>query len=216
MIARSNEKHIQMAANDAGTLFTARSRIHPAHTNIYHQGDAVSGFYRVNSGVVMVYRLLENSQRQISGFFTHGEFFGLSADDIYHDSAITVSTASVTKLSMADVSRCPELQEQLFRTTCSQLADAQTLITALTKKSASEKIAYFLVSLAQRQHRDGNDIDIRLPMSRRDIADYLGLTIETVSRRLTALKSEGVISLPNRDTVHINRFDDLQAMAGAQ
>lgn len=196
--------------------FRSRGRVHPNHTVIYHQGDEVDGFYRVNSGVVMVFRLLDDSQRQISGFYTEGDFFGLSADEHYHDTATTVATSNIVCLTMSDVRQNLELQQELFAITCGQLESAQTLITTLTKKTASEKVATFLLMLAERQKRSGEEFDIRLPMSRLDIADYLGLSIETVSRRLTALKSEGVIALPDRNTARVVKFSRLAAMAGAQ
>lgn len=192
-----------------------RGRIHPEHVTLYHQGDNAQTFYRVNSGVVMVYRLLENSQRQISGFYTEGDFFGLSSDDIHHDTAVTVTTANIVALTMADVRHSVSLQRALFKTTCGQLEAAQSLITTLTKKTASEKVASFLLMLADRQHRKGETFDIRLPMSRLDIADYLGLTIETVSRRLTAFKADGIISLPDRNTAHINAYSRLEALCGS-
>ncbi len=191
-------------------------RIHPAQTIIYHQGDNFGGFFRVNSGIVMVYRLLENSQRQISGFLTEGQFFGLTGDDVHHDTAVTVATSNITKLTHSDIDSDNKLQMALFKTACHQLEEAQTLITTLTKKSASEKIAFFLANLARSQNLAGEKFDIRLPMSRLDIADYLGMTIETVSRRLTALKSDGIISLPDRNTVRIHQFSRLLNMAGPQ
>jgi len=195
-------------------IYRSRGRVHPNHTTIYHQGDTVSGFFRVNSGVIMVYRLLQNSQRQISGFYTEGDFFGLSSDDSYHDSAVTVATSNIVALTMNDVRHSLSLQKELFAITCSQLESAQNLITTLTKKTASEKVATFLLMLAQRQHRSGNSFDIRLPMSRLDIADYLGMTIETVSRRLTAFKAQGIIALPDRNTARVFEYDRLKAMAG--
>ncbi|WP_418152380.1 helix-turn-helix domain-containing protein [Litorimonas sp. RW-G-Af-16] len=192
----------------------ARGRILPDKANLYHQGDEAEVFFRVNSGVVMVYRLLESSQRQISGFYTKGDFFGLSSNGIHQDSAVTVTTSNIAALSMSDVRENIDLQRDLFAMTCSQLEEAQTLITTLTKKTASEKVASFLLMLADRQKRDGESFDIRLPMSRLDIADYLGLTIETVSRRLTSLKSQGIISLPNRDTATVCKYGQLQSLAG--
>jgi CRP/FNR family transcriptional regulator len=200
-----------MTASDIPNDFIGR--VHPNQTVIYHQGDKISGFYRVNSGVVMVFRLLEDSQRQIAGFFTQGDYFGLSAGASYNVTAVTVTTSNITRLTMADVSRNPQLQKDVFEITCGQLDAAQRLITTLTKKSASEKVATFLMMLAERQHRDGEEFDIRLPMSRLDIADYLGLSIETVSRRLTALKKRNVISLPDRNTVHVCQFSELENMA---
>jgi len=193
-------------------------RVLPAKTPLFHQGDTASHFYKVNSGVVMTFRLLEDSQRQITGFCTAGDFIGLSPDETYHDTAITVATSNIVSLTMADVRADEALQRELFNGTCSQLEDAQNMMMTLSKKSAGEKVAAFLVMLAKRQVRAANDpqeIDISLPMSRLDIADYLGLTIETVSRRLTYLKSKGVIELPSRHTAHICHMSQLQSMAGA-
>lgn len=197
------------------TLCRNRGRIQPDHTVIYHQGDSTEGFFRVNSGVVMVYRLLEDSQRQICGFYTEGDFFGMSQDSRHHDTAVTVTTSNVVALTMADVRASAALQRELFNMTCAQLENAQNLITTLTKKTAAQKVASFLIMLAKRQNHAGESFDVRLPMSRLDIADYLGMTIETVSRRLTQMKREGVITLPDRNTAHICKYDRLQALAGA-
>lgn len=194
-------------------------RVLPAKTPLFHQGDDANHFYKVKSGVVMIFRLLEDSQRQITGFCTAGDFFGLSPDETYHDTAITVATSNVVAITLADVRADASLQSELFKRTCAQLEEAQNMMMTLSKKSASEKVAAFLVMLAKRQGRmqSGNtqQVDIPLPMSRLDIADYLGMSIETVSRRLTHLKSKGVIKLPSRHTAHICQLSKLQSMAGA-
>lgn len=194
-------------------------RVLPAKTAIYHQGDEASHFYKVNSGIVMIYRLLEDSKRQITGFCTAGDFFGLSPDENYHETAITVGTSNIVGFTMNDVSDDPELQRELFMRTCTRLEDAQNMMMTLSKKSAGEKVAAFLIMLTKRQKNlKANleeSIDIHLPMSRLDIADYLGLTIETVSRRLTKLKSEGVIELPSRHTARVCQIKTLENLAGA-
>lgn len=194
-------------------------RVFAAKVPLFHQGDTATHFYKVNSGVVMTFRLLEDSQRQITGFCTAGYYFGLSPDETYHDTAVTVATSNIVSLTTSDVWADKALQRELFSRTCSQLEEAQNMMMTLSKKSAGEKVAAFLVMLAKRQKQNKlesqDEMDISLPMSRLDIADYLGLTIETVSRRLTHLKSKGVIKLPSRHTAHICRFGQLQNMAGA-
>ena len=117
---------------------------------------------------------------------------------------------------MALVRRSPQLQSDLFYASCDQLNAAQCLITTLTKKTASQKVAAFLVELAEKQGREQCMAEVKLPMSRLDIADYLGLTIETVSRRLTALKTAGIIKLPNRHAAKICNLEALHQLAGAQ
>ena len=212
----AGQEHISTKMQDAshGVSAAHLGRIYPDHMPVYHQGDAVTGFYQVKSGVVMVYRLHENSQRQISGFYTQGDFFGLNAGDTHLDSAVTVTTANVSFLTLADVERSPELLQELFSATCRQLEATQALIMTLTRNSSSEKIAMFLVMLAQDQCKTGTKFTLRLPMSRQDIADYLGVSIETVSRRLTYLKTCGVIELPNRNSVRVLDFEQLSALAG--
>ena len=163
----------------------------------------------------MTYRLLKDSQRQITGFCTAGDFLGMSSDGIQHDTAVTVTTCNIVKLSRAEVQADDELQRELFNKTCHQLEEAQDMMMTLTKKSASEKIAAFLLMLAKRQKPETDETDIRLPMSRQVIADFLGMSIETVSRRLTELKSKGVISLPNRHAAHIHEIAVLKHLAGA-
>jgi len=186
---------------------------------LFHQGDNAAHIYKVKSGVVMTFRLLEDSQRQITGFRTAGDFFGLTPDETYHDTAVTVATSNIVSFTMGDIQASAELQRELFSRTCFQLEDAQNMMMTLSKKSAGEKVAAFLVMLAKRQKRNApaqsEEIGINLPMSRLDIADYLGLSIETVSRRLTDLKSQGVIKLPSRHTAHICQFHQLKNMAGA-
>jgi len=221
MLNATEAVSLNNAANDGVISWNEHKvgRVLPAKTPLFHQGDDAAHFYRVNSGVVMIFRLLEDSQRQITGFCTVGDFFGLSPDEIHHDTAVTVATSNIVSLTMADVQADVGLQRELFNRTCSQLEEAQNMMMTLSKKSAGEKVAAFLVMLAKRQGRKvaqyDQEVDIKLPMSRLDIADYLGLTIETVSRRLTDLKSKGVIELPSRHTAHICKFGALQNMAGA-
>lgn len=122
--------------------------------------------------------------------------------------------ANVAKLTMQDVRQSQELQSLLYKSTCNHLNAAHDLITTLTKKSAEQKVAAFLVKLAG-QADETNEAEVALPMSRQDIADYLGMSIETVSRRLTAFKEAGLLSLPNRRQANIKSVSRLKALAGA-
>lgn len=203
---------IDAAKNDFKSLHRSRGRIYPSGTTHYHQGDSDNEFYHVNSGVVMVYRLLKNSQRQITGFYTDGDFFGLSSHDTHNDTAVTLTSANITALSKLDLRNSIGLQEDVLNGVCVQLEAAQSLILTLTKKTASEKVAYVLVMLAEKHSQNRDSFDLNLPMSRRDIADYLGLTIETVSRRMTALKTKKIISIPDRNTVRILKYSRLKDM----
>lgn len=209
-----NDKRSVKAAGQQNRPSIIRlGRVLREQTTIYHQGDPVTGVSLVNSGVVMLYRLLENCDRQILGFYTRGDYIGLSASTAHQDTAVTLTTSSVTHISMHEVLNDMSLQRTLLTVSCQRLEQFQNLVTLLTRKSSAEKIVHFLIMLAEQQCVSGEDFDIHLPMSRLDIADYLGVSIETVSRRLTTLKSKNIISLPNRDTVHICQFQKLKEIA---
>jgi len=193
-------------------------RVYPDKTPIYHQGDTASRIFRVNSGVVMTFRMLEDSRRQITGFCTEGEFFGLSPHGDHRDGAVTVTSAGIQSVSISAIETESALRAQIMNHSFRKIEDTQNLMVTLTKTSSEARVAAFLVMLAERRvhQRDeaAKGIEVNLPMSRLDIADYLGLSRETVSRRLNELKSLGLIELPDTHTAQINRFDGLRRCAG--
>lgn len=203
----------QTSTNPLGPI-----RVFADKTPIYHQDDEACRIYRVNSGVVMTFRLLEDSQRQITGFCTEGEFFGLSPDGTHHDGAITVTSAGIQSVSVADIENNSDLRQTLLTFSYRKVEDTQNLLITLTKKSSEARVAAFLVMLAERRVRRQENMEpirVSLPMSRVDIADYLGLSRETVSRRLTDLQSDGVIELPDIHTACIAGLEKLRQRAGA-
>lgn len=193
-------------------------RVYPDKMPIYHQGDNAIRIFRVNSGVVMTFRLLEDSRRQITGFCTEGEFFGLSPHGDHMDGAVTVTSAGIQSVSISALETDAGLRAQILSHSFRKIEDTQNLMMALTKTSSEARVAAFLVMLAERRLRrqgtSAEGIEVSLPMSRLDIADYLGLSRETVSRRLNELKSLGLIGLPDTHTAQINRFDGLRRCAG--
>lgn len=201
-----------------GTIGFGTIRVYPDKTPIYHQGDSATRIFRVNSGVVMTFRLLEDSRRQITGFCTEGEFFGLSPHGDHRDGAVTVTSAGIQSVSISALETDPALRTQIMTHSFRKIEDAQNLMMTLTKTSSESRVAAFLVMLAERRLRRQNisaqGLEVSLPMSRLDIADYLGLSRETVSRRLNELKSLGLIGLPDTHTAQINRFDGLRRCAG--
>jgi CRP-like cAMP-binding protein len=201
-----------------GTIGFGTIRVYPDKTPIYHQGDSATRIFRVNSGVVMTFRLLEDSRRQITGFCTEGEFFGLSPDGDHMDGAVTVTSAGIQSVSISALETDAALRTQIMTHSFRKIEDTQNLMMTLTKTSSESRVAAFLVMLAERRLRRQNisaqGMEVSLPMSRLDIADYLGLSRETVSRRLNELKSLGLIGLPDTHTAQINRFDGLRRCAG--
>ena len=178
----------------------------PAGAEIYAQGEKAGAFYQVEFGAVRIYRLLADGRRQISAFHLAGETFGFEADSTHHffSEAINATGVRVFRLAAgADMSR------QLLPLALKGLTRAQEHLLVLGRQNAIERVAAFLVDMAERQ---GGLRQVELPMSRMDIGDYLGLTIETVSRVFTRLKDKGVIRLLNLRSIEIVEQEVLQIM----
>jgi CRP-like cAMP-binding protein len=165
------------------------------NTEIYGEEDPAEYLYQVVSGAVRTYRMLDDGRRQISGFHLPGDIFGVEAGDVHVSSAEAVSDSQilVAKRSavMARAEHERDLSRQLWTLTVRELQRIQQH-SMLLIKSAEERVAGFLLEMAGRSPA-GAAID--LPMCRQDIADYLGLTIETVSRTFTQLVQSGTIGL---------------------
>lgn len=175
----------------------------PAGSEIYAQGEKAGGFYQVEFGAVRVYRLLADGRRQISAFHLAGEVFGFEADTTHHFFAEAIGGTGIRTFRLvagADISR------ELLPLALRSLTRAQEHLLVLGRQNAIERVAAFLLDMAERQG-DLNPID--LPMSRMDIGDYLGLTIETVSRVFSKLKEKGIIRLPSLRSVEIVKWDAL-------
>jgi CRP/FNR family nitrogen fixation transcriptional regulator len=153
---------------------------------------------------VRTHKLLNDGRRQISAFLLPGDFFGLDCDDEYRFTAEAVTDASVTFVKRSALTalarRDGEVANDLWRMARGELHRAHDHMLLLGRKSAQERIAAFLLEMAERA--DESDT-IELPMSRLDIADYLGLTIETVSRTFTHLENAAAIALPSTRRIRL-------------
>lgn len=180
----------------------------PAGKEIYAQGEKSGNLYMVQFGAVRVYRLLADGRRQISAFHLAGEVFGFEIAGTHHffAEAICATGIRVLRLSSFRDGRAGELLpialEGLVRT--------QEHLLVLGRQNAVERVAAFLADMSERQ---GGLPQVELPMSRADIADYLGMTIETVSRVFTRLKHKDIIRLPNLRSVEIVKWQVLQDLA---
>ena len=179
---------------------------HSRNSEIFGESEPADYLYKVMSGCVRTYKTLKDGRRQISGFYLPGEVFGLSFDDEHTVSAEAIADSKVLVIKRGAVEalagRDPAIARELFTLTGRELRRAEERVLLLVK-SAQERVAGFLIEMADRM----SAVDaIELPMSRQDIADYLGLTIETVSRTLTALECSAAIGLPtSRHVVLRNR-----------
>jgi CRP/FNR family transcriptional regulator, nitrogen fixation regulation protein len=173
---------------------------------IYGEDEPAEYLYQVISGAVRTYRMLDDGRRQIGAFYLPGDVFGVEAGDAHLSSAEAICDAQVLVIKrsavMARAEHEKDLAKQLWTLTVRELQRAQEHSLVLIK-SAEERVAGFLLEMAGRKFSAGA---IELPMSRQDIADYLGLTIETVSRTFTQLAQSGTIVLESsRRVVFRNR-----------
>jgi CRP/FNR family transcriptional regulator, nitrogen fixation regulation protein len=178
---------------------------------IFGEGDSAELFYKVVLGVVRTYRLLNDGRRQIDAFHLAGDAFGLESGDRHQCSAAAICDATVEvrrrselRTAAGDVGCSVELMTAMMR----RLEQAQGHMVLLGCKNAREKVATFLLGIAARAPSLGNHVE--LPMLRCDIADHLGLTIETVSRTIAELTRDGVIGRPGRSRTFALR--DLAAL----
>ena len=178
----------------------------PAGTEIYAQGEKAGPLYQVEFGAVRVYRLLADGRRQISAFHMAGETFGFEADATHHFFAETINATGIRVFRIASAA---DMSRQLLPLALKGLIRAQEHLLVLGRQNAIERVAAFLVDMAERQ---GGLRQVELPMSRMDIGDYLGLTIETVSRVFTRLKDKGVIRLLGLRSLEILKQDVLLDM----
>lgn len=163
---------------------------------LFAEGDDADLFYKVVSGTIRTYKLLSDGRRQIDAFHLAGDIFGMepgvahrfSADAVERCEVIAFRRCRFATLAEDD----PALGDQLMSSMMVNLERAHEHMLLLGRKTAPEKIASFLLDMARRVSRGDS---FELPMQRSDIADHLGLTIETVSRTLTQLAKDGVIKL---------------------
>lgn len=182
---------------------------------LFDEGEPADNLFTLTEGVVKLFKMLPDGRRQITGFLVPGDFLGLAYFRSYAYSAEAVTDAHLCRFPrerfMALLERHPALEKELLSRASSELAAAQEQMLLLGRKSARERVASFLSSLARRHGSTGGAL-IALPMSRYDIADYLGLTVETVSREIQAAKASGVIEMPDR---HHFRVVDRQRLEAA-
>ena len=183
---------------------------------LFSEGEDAESVYEVTGGMLRLYKLLPDGRRQITGFATAGHLLGLAPEGICVYTAEALTEVTLRRYKRAAVERLidevPGFARRMLAATSQELRAAQDQMLLLGRKSASEKVASFLAMLAEQQARSGED-ELDLPMTRSDIADYLGLTIETVSRTLSKLKQAGLIALPTAVRIEILDRDRLEDMA---
>lgn len=183
---------------------------------IFGQGEAAEYVYRVVSGAVRTIRYGSDGRRQILSFHLPGDVFGLEIDGVHSLSAEAVGDTEVAAIrrSMIETAATENsaAARALVELTQRQLHDIQEHAIVLGRKGAGERVASFLLQLAERASPRG---EIELPMSRADIADYLALTIETVSRAFTQMERDNAIALPSSRRVVVRDRGALEILEAA-
>ncbi|MGB3810606.1 MAG: helix-turn-helix domain-containing protein [Parvibaculum sp.] len=188
------------------------------NATIFSEGEAAKYCYMIVSGSARLCKLLADGRRQITEFLLPGDFLGLSDIETYAISAETISNVVVLRYLRSQVEFLSEEDAQLRRSLGlllrRRLGASQAHLVLLGRHTVRERIASFLIQMDERLGADPDHVgEIDLPMGRLDIADYLGLTIETVCRTISELKRAGVIDLPNTHRIAIRQLATLRDLA---
>jgi len=197
-----------------------RSKPYQKGDYLFQHGDSFDAIYAVRSGSVKTYSQDDNGDEQITGFYLAGEIMGLDAvhEGAHPCSAIALETTSVCKIPFNTLeqlsSELPSLQHQLLRIMSKEITEDQALLILLGQKSAEERVAAYLVNMSDRMEKRGfSATEFNLSMSRKDIGNYLGLTIETISRTFSHLQQQELIN-SQRKHIEITNTVKLRELAG--
>lgn len=193
-------------------------RFYPGET-VFFEGDPARHVFEITEGVVRLCTMLMDGRRVINGFLFAGDVVGVSQQHRFIYSAEAVTVVKVRRINRRSldeaIDKSSTLRPKVFARMCDEMAAVQKQMVLLSCKNAEERVSSFLASLMKR-HRiaDESSVLIDLPMTRQDIADYLGMTIETVSRNLTKLAKKGVLINIERFSLRVVKPDVLIELAG--
>jgi CRP-like cAMP-binding protein len=201
------------ALNKEGTRLTVKRG-----QEIYAEGDDAGYCYKLLSGSVRLVKLMSNGERQICEFLVPGDLMGFEPQDEHYFSSEAVTDAVLIRYTRRAAERLinddPAAARFVRNLTSSSLQGAYERMVLLCHKSAQERMAWFLLEMAERS-KAGNSDCVELPMTRSDIADYLGMVIETVSRVLTQLRQKGVIVMKGVNSIRLVDRNGLEDIASA-
>lgn len=202
----------------------------PKATIIYEEDEA-NNVYNISEGILRLTKLLPDGRRLVTGFLYPGDFVGLAFHNNYSYSVEAVTKVKVCRFPRlkleALLKEIPKLESKLLGMMSNELKEAQDRMMLLGRKSPKERLASFILNISSRKVEpsegpakphlisEPND-SFELPMSRMDISDYLGLTIETVSRTLTSFSKDGVISTEGRKIINILNREKLEDIADGE
>lgn len=186
---------------------------------LYREGAPFESIYAVRSGAVKAFRTTGDGREQVTGFYFPGEILGMDgiSSGSHASSARALETSAICAIPFESLERLsthlPGLQRHLFQLLSREITEDQLLITLLSKNAAEERVATLLLSISRRNARRLlSATQFRLPMSRIDIGNYLGLTVETISRVFTRLQKGGVLAVDNKE-IHVLDAEALERAA---
>jgi CRP/FNR family transcriptional regulator len=187
----------------------------PQNQTVFSEGEPVDRAYKIVSGVVRLCKHLPDGRRQIAQFLFPGDYLSFVTIGDHGFSAEAVVDLSLLSFPQDRIERLwrdnPNLRTRLFQMLSQRVHDIQNHLTMVGRQTAKERVAGFLLLLAERSGSGGTSVSV--PMNRQDIADYLSLTMETVSRTLSRLKAERVIATPDLHRLELRNIDALKALA---
>lgn len=199
---------LALESDDIAQLDEIIQRSKPLQKNqhLYREGDDFQSVYAVRSGTLKAYKTTDDGREQVTGFYFPGEILGMDgiSNNSHASSAKALETAAICEIPFASLEKLsalmPNLQRHFFQLMSHEITEDQQLITLLSKNSADERVAALMLSISGRNaRRKLSATQFRLPMSRVDIGNYLGLTVETVSRVFSRMQKMDVLRVDNKE-----------------
>lgn len=212
---------LALAQDEVVQLDEIVQRGRPLQTDelLYREGDNFNSIFAVRSGSVKAYRVSDKGEEQVTGFYLPGEILGMDGigQNRYANSAQAMEVSAICEIPFSKIEdlsgRLPNMQKHFFKLLSQEIVEDQRHITLLSKHSAEERLASLLVSISARNaRRNLSAFSFRLPMSRTDIGNFLGLTIETVSRVFSRFAKQGLIEI-NKKEILVLDIDALKRVA---
>jgi CRP-like cAMP-binding protein len=220
-LALQSATNVRPAGDFEHSLAHASLRRVEAKEFLFAEGDAASHLYRIETGAIAFYKVLADGRRQVMGFAYPGDLIGLGVQGEHVMNAQAIKPTRLRCLPLAALRQSaandPMLGFKLYEALARELAATRDLMLTTGQRSAVERVAGFLLAFSRRNKRHGKDpTSFELPMTRTDIGDFLGLTIETISRTFTKLKLLGLIELPLSNQIKLLDIEELESLAAGE
>lgn len=216
---------IAVSPEDIERLDAIIQRARPMHRgdHLYREKTPFEAIYAIKSGAIKAYTTTDDGEEQVTGFYLPGEVIGMDGinTDTHMSSAVALETTSICEIPFHQLEeltqQIPTLQNHFFKLMSKEIQADQQLLMLLSKKTAEARVASLLLSLAERYRRRRlSETRFRLPMSRSDIGNYLGLAVETVSRIFTRFQNQGVLAVEGKEVEILDRELLCRISAGSE